>query len=633
MKKILLLFALLTVAFSSIAQTLNIVIGNVTYAIPSSEAGDMIYSDGSTLTILDKVYTLSEIDSMYIDDSEVTDNTVKVAYSGSSAKVTIAGNCARYLTPAVSGADVNIVQNADLANEITYTLSGSSSDGSFFMDGELKATVVLNGLTLTNADGYAIDIEDGKRIAVVLNDGTTNTLADGADGSQKACFMVNGHTEFEGGGTLVLYGNAKHAFWGDEYVLLKESTGTITVKSAANDGFNINQYFRQNGGTINISGVGDDGIQVTADDDYSGFVMLKGGNQNITVTAAATKGITAEGDISINDSKSTPSITINTTGSGEWDSDDNETKASACISSDADITIDAGTLTLKSTGSGGKGIKCDSVLTVNGGDISVTTSGGKYTYGNYGTHTENVPSGYSSSAKGIKSKGNMFINGGTIAVSTSGDGAEGIESKSELTISGGTVEVSANDDAINSSGNMYIKGGKIYVTASGNDGLDANGNMYISGGTIVAYGTTSPECGIDANEEGGYTVFFTGGTLIGVGGGNSKPSTSASTQGYVTYSGSVSNGTTLLLRNGSTDVLAFTMGRTYSSGGGGFGGGHGGSGTSFIMTSPAVSSGTKYSLYSGASVSGDSWHGLYSSPAVSSTGSSLSTLTAAAYSR
>lgn len=34
------------------AQTLNVVVGNVTYAIPSSQAGDMNYANGSTLTVM-----------------------------------------------------------------------------------------------------------------------------------------------------------------------------------------------------------------------------------------------------------------------------------------------------------------------------------------------------------------------------------------------------------------------------------------------------------------------------------------------------------------------------------------------------------------------------------------------------
>jgi hypothetical protein len=55
----------------------------------------MTYSDGTTLTILNKVFTLSEISSMTIDNTEVTDGTIGVVYDGASAKVTVAGNIAQ----------------------------------------------------------------------------------------------------------------------------------------------------------------------------------------------------------------------------------------------------------------------------------------------------------------------------------------------------------------------------------------------------------------------------------------------------------------------------------------------------------------------------------------------------------
>ena len=130
----------------------------------------------------------------------------------------------------------------------------------------------------------------------------------------------------------------------------------------------------------------------------------------------------------------------------------------------------------------------------------------------------------------MKADGNVTINGGNISVTTTGNGAEGIESKAVLTVSDGTLVVNSYDDGLNSSSHMYIKGGDITVVASGNDGIDSNGNLYISGGVIRAFGTSAPECGIDANEEDGYSVIFTGGTLLAVGGGNSVPSTAASTQ-------------------------------------------------------------------------------------------------------
>ena len=50
--------------------------------------------------------------------------------------------------------------------EVTYALSGSSEDGGFYMKGEYKCTVSLEGVELTNPIGPAIEIDDGKRIEV-----------------------------------------------------------------------------------------------------------------------------------------------------------------------------------------------------------------------------------------------------------------------------------------------------------------------------------------------------------------------------------------------------------------------------------------------------------------------------------
>lgn len=172
---------------------------------------------------------------------------------------------------------------------------------------------------------------------------------------------------------------------------------------------------------------------------------------------------------------------------------------------------------------------------------------------------------------------------------------------------GGTLNIRAYDDAINSSGHMYIKGGDITVVATANDGLDSNGNMYISGGTIRAFGASQPECGIDANEEEGYSVIFTGGVLLAVGGGNSTPSKSESTQPYVTGSASLSSGQEVTLKNGSEVLATFTVPEGYngsSQGGGGWPGPGGGMGGSSVLVScPGLTSGSSYTLTAGSSSS------------------------------
>ena len=391
MRKILVIgYLTLVICHLTFAQTLNVEVGNVLYQFPAEQTSLMPYDNGTTLTVMEKVFTLSDVTAMYVDDTKVTDSSVKVVYSDASAAITVAGNVAKDLTITSSGAHVSIVQSSDLATEITYTLSGSSSDGGFYTEGSYKATVELNNLTLTNVSavysGAAIHVQNSKRIKIKPLNGTTNTLVDATNGKQKGCLYVKGHIEFAQKGTLNVTGNVKHGIKAGEYFQIKNST--INVLSAVGDGINCEQFFLMESGTINISGIADDGIQCDIEDpetgstgettdhedEDSGNMYIQGGTIHIAVTGIACKGIKSEGNIAISDG----TITVTTSGNGKWDTDDLETKASSCINSDANITISGGTLNLTSTGSGGKGIKCDSLLTIDGGTIVIATSGGLY---------------------------------------------------------------------------------------------------------------------------------------------------------------------------------------------------------------------------------------------------------------
>jgi hypothetical protein len=599
----------------------------VTYQFPAEQAGEMTYADGTTLTILNKAFTLGDITKMYIDDATVTDNQVGVVYSGTSAAVTVAGNVAQYITASVSGAHVNIEQSTDLAQEITYKLSGTSTDGEFYMSGSYKATLELNGLTLTNStpvsSGAAIHIQNGKRINIKVVEGTTNTLTDAASGSQKGCLYVKGHAEFKQKGTLNVYGNVKHAIKAGEYITVKNAT--INVKSAAGDGINCAQFFAMESGKVSISGTSDDGIQCdlegtestgeTTDheDEDSGNIYIAGGTLTIDVTATAAKGIKCEGDMQI----SGGSITVTTSGSGEWDSTDQETKAAACMSADGSISISGGELNLTSTGSGGKGIKCDDTLIISDGTVTVKTTGGLYYNNgttentNYTGDTDRISSSYYSSPKGIKAgtktengnnttySGDLQITGGTVNVTTTGNNGEGIESKNTLTISGGTVTVNSQDDGINSARAMYLKGGTITVVAKNNDAIDANANMYISGGTIIACGAQGAECGLDAAE--GYHLYITGGNVLAIAANNNSVTSTSGSQCVVSASGSVSANNTVSVKSGSTTLVSFTVPSGYtSSSSGGFGPGGGNSRKSVLISCAGMTSGSTYTVTLGS---------------------------------
>ncbi len=536
---------------------------------------------------------------------------VTVVYDGDTATVSVPDSLNQYLTVTQQGAHVSIAQSSNLASEITYNLSGSSSDGGFYMSGSYKATVELNGLTLANTSavysGAAVHIQNGKRINVKVVTGTTNTLVDAATGSQKGCLYVKGHAEFKQQGTLNVVGNVKHAIKAGEYISIKNATLNIT--SAVGDGISCNQYFLMQSGTVNISGTGDDGIQCDLDgdastgetedheDEDSGNIYISGGNITINCAAIAAKGIKSAGDIFISGN---PVIDITTSGNGTWDADDEETKAACGISADGDIDISGGTLTLTSTGSGGKGMKCDSVLTISGGDITVSTSGGLYYNNgttentNYTGNTDNVSSDFYSSPKGIKAglkiqngnsytyTGGVVISGGKVKVTTSGRNAEGIESKNYLNVTGGEIYINAYDDGINSAQDMTITDGYIYSHSNNNDGIDANGNIYLNGGLVYAIGSRSPELGIDANSEEGKKVYVNGGIVIAVGGVENGASYN---QPKIQQS-SVSSNTWYTVTYGDNTVSFKTP--TISTGGGH--GGPGGNSSGLVISAPSTPS-------------------------------------------
>jgi hypothetical protein len=506
-----------------------------------------------------------------------------------------------------------------VAEEITYTLSGSSEDGEFYMSGSYKATVELNGLTLTNKtpvkSGAAVHIQNGKRIKVKVLEGTSNTLVDAANGSQKGALYVKGHPEFSGKGTLTVTGNVKHAIKSGEYITLKDAT--LKVLSAAGDGLNCGQYFLMKSGVLDISGVMDDGIQCDIDDtdvgstgetadhedEDSGNIYLAGGQITINTAGIAAKGVKSEGDLIVTGGV----IAITTTGKGKWDEEDLKTKAAACLGSDAKVVIAGGTLTLTSTGAGGKGINCDAAFEMSGGEVTIVTQGALYYHNgttentNYTGNTDNVNSDYYSSSKGVKADGAITISGGKISVATAGRNAEGIESKTSMLISAGEVTVNSYDDGLNVGGDgsdLIISGGYVYSRALNNDGIDGNGNVYVKGGLVYAIGANSPEVAIDANSEEQKKLYVQGGTLIAVGGLEGGAQISG---GVCKQVSSFTSEAWYALYNGNELVAAFKTpaASSSSSGGGRPGGGPGGGGSKklvvYTASTPALQSGVTVS--------------------------------------
>ena len=417
--------------------------------------------------------------------------TIKVTYAGSSASVT--GATADF-TVSVSGAGVTITNKGSEA--VIYELSGSSSDGFFKLYSTRKQEILLNGLTLTNTKGGAINNQSHKRTFVVVKG--TNTLADGSSYSQtpsdedeKAAFFSEGQLVFSGDGELTVKATGKAGITSDDYVRFMASP-TVNVTSSAGHGVRGKDAIIVSDGTLDVqvSGTGKKGFS-------SDTLVYIGG------------GVT----------------TIKTTGSAG--TVDGELTGVAGIKADQRFEMVDGVLTVTSTGTGAKGISGDNVAYFKGGTVDVNVTGANYGTSSGGFGPGGGPGGWpggggqsssdnSVASKGIKFDGNLYVSGGKITVKSAKH--EALEAKGVLQITGGELYCYSSDDAINSGGDFTIDGGYVFAQSTGNDALDANGNMYIKGGVVYAIGTRSPELAIDANSEKQKKLTLSGGTVIAVGG-------------------------------------------------------------------------------------------------------------------
>lgn len=468
MRKIAILVISCLLSITAQSQTLNVNVGNVTYAFPSSQTGDMVYDNGNTLTICGKVFPTSNITNMIVDQTEVSDNTVTVSYDNSMAKVVVAGNIAKYISAEVKGGHVSLVASPSLQQSVTYTLTGNSTDGSFYMSGEYSCRLVLNGVSLVNPDSAAINLQNGKKIDIELATGTSNSLADGLttvadDGSDshKAVFYVEGHTSWTGGGSLNIKGNVRHGFFSDEYTQFEASLGNVTVEQALSDGFHVNQYFQMQGGTLSIASVGD-GIDVGAkksDKENNGNLMLEGGTLTIVTSGDATRALKCDNDMIV----SGGTIDAKTLGNPVYDSGEADLSSCAAAKCDGKFTMSAGTLRLTSTGKGGKGINATGEVIVSGGDLVVVTTGATYEYS----------SELDSKPHGVKSDANITLSGGSVLVCAASDGGTAFKTSLNVFTNGATM--------------MGIGGKATTGSASSTHNSKKYSNVKVTGGSTLSY--------------------------------------------------------------------------------------------------------------------------------------------------
>jgi len=470
-------------------------------------------------------YTISNVDSLTFGD--VID-TVKIAYSGTSATITnpLQGHG---VVVTQSGADV-IVTSTIIEEDVKYVLSGTTTKGSVKIYSNYRFELILNGVSITNSVGPAINIQSSKRIAVVMAPGTNNSLLDGSTYStstedQKAAFFSEGQLIFTGGGSLSVKSLSKHAICSDDYIQINE--GNITVTGAAKDGIHSKDYFRMNGGIVNITATGD-GIECEA-----GHVIVADGTITTATTVADTKGITCDSTMTITGGTITQTvggaqskglkskqamtlsggtITINTTGGPALSVSGSGYTPSYCtgVKVGTDLVLSGANVTIVSTGAAGKGISVDGNISMTAGVVNVTTSGAGSTY----TNSLGVLDSYSSSC--VDANGNIDILGGSLIGRCSGSASKGISTDGKLTI--GSTTGSPTIYIKNSGAKLLVSGTANYTTAvySEPKNIKSDGIMTIANGTIKLNATQQGANTIDTDS----LLYITGGTITDTISGN-----------------------------------------------------------------------------------------------------------------
>jgi hypothetical protein len=468
----------------------------------------------------------------------------------------------------ISGSTVTITQAG------TYRATGSLANGRIVVNstGTGVVRVILNGVTIANSTGAAVDIQAADEAMVVLAAGTTNRLSDATTYSYPsgvtepdAALFSQADLTLTGTGSLTVQGNAYDGIASKDGLIVNSGTITVTAKD---DGIRGKDYLVIDGGTLNVTATGD-GLKATNDTDATaGYVCLTGGTATVTATGDA---VSAETDVI----SSGGTLTARSGGGSTVAPGDNSGKG---LKAGVSVVISDGQIALDSSDDA---VNSDATVTVDGGTVTAAT-------GDDGLHAEST----------------LSIAAGTVNVTKSYEGIEGLK----VLISGGSVSAVATDDAFNASeaglpdmqvapnAAITVSGGTV-VADGGTDGLDSNGTLNLTGGVVVVKGSATRgggEGGLDSN--GSLTI--TGGTVLSTGVSATTSTLPSSGQGWVSYTFSASQpaGTIVHLATTSgTQVMAFRSTKAFRG---------------VVFSSTSISRGTSYDIYTGGSVSGTAVGGI-----------------------
>lgn len=426
----------------------------------------------------------------------------------------------------------------------TIKVTGAASDGL-----HSEGFTMSNGILNVIATGDAVDAGDA---AISISGGTiTSTLAS-ADvkgiktgsntinisggtinltltGAQSKAISAKGNITISGGnitanvsGAAVLTASGtgfdpsySTAIKTDGVLTVSNATINLTLASTANGGKGIStgKEININSGNITISTAGNGAAYTNTSgvaDSYSSSsissdtdINIIGGTLILTNSGTASKGIKADGNITISGGSTTVNLSgatlLNASGSGFDPSYPTGIKAKG------KATISSGTVTITGTtaATGTKGISADADIDISGGTINITTAGAGAIY----TNTTGATDSYSSAA--ISGDANVIISGGSLTTTSSGIAGKGIKSDGQVTIGTATgnptLKITTTGARLLVSGTDYshpktlVAAGAIVINNGNNtfnstdDGIHSDTSVTVNGGTntVSAISATS----------------------------------------------------------------------------------------------------------------------------------------------
>ena len=399
-------------------------------------------------------FTDRDLDPSY-DEATAT----KIVLDGSGASVTGEGATADGSTVTISADGTYVVSGTLADGQIVVSLPGDND----------KAQVVLDGVTIHNEDGPAIQVDQADKVFLTLADGSTNVLSDGAsyalaEGEDEpyAALYSKDDLTINGSGALEVTGNYRHGIASKDGTVI--TGGAISVTSAE-DAVRGNDAIKIGGGKVTVNARDDafhseylfyiaDGT-VTVENCAEGYeaekIFVHGGETSIVASDDGVNASAAE------DSTTTDGVSQGTA--------PQESQAPAMPQGEQPpAAAQEGDGALPANPQGDAGARPQD------GMIPPDRQGGK-------PQDTGIPQDGTGRGR----------QGGGMAM-------PGASEECLIQINGGTLVVNAGGDGLDSNGYIEINGGTVFVNGASNSddsGLDYEYGATVNGGNVILMGSAA----------------------------------------------------------------------------------------------------------------------------------------------